>query len=77
MEGHGGSALARASGGDMGAEVSSASGDRRGSRGIPDEMLKEIEVMYGFDKPAHERFFKMLKDYATFNFGDSFFREKA
>ncbi|HDZ38126.1 MAG TPA: microcin C ABC transporter permease YejB [Marinobacter sp.] len=77
MEGHGGSALARASGGDTGAEGSSASGDRRGSRGIPDDMLKEIEVMYGFDKPAYERFFKMLKDYATFNFGDSFFRDKS
>lgn len=77
MEGHGGSALARASGGDSGAEVSSASGDSRGSRGIPEELLKEIEVMYGFDKPAHERFLKMLGDYATFNFGDSFFREKS
>ena len=77
MEGHGGSALARASGGGTGGEVADSSGDTRGSRGIPDELLKEIEVMYGFDKPAHERFFKMLGDYATFNFGDSFFREKS
>jgi len=74
MEGHGGGALSRASGGG-GSEVS-AGGDSRGSRGIPDEMLKDLEVMYGFDKPAHERFFKMLKDYATFNFGESFFRER-
>lgn len=77
MEGHGGSALARASGGDAGGEVSSASGDSRGSRGIPEELLREIEVMYGFDKPPHERFLKMLGDYATFNFGDSFFRENS
>lgn len=76
MEGHGGSALSRASGGDTGGEVSSGSGDSRAARGIPDELLKEIEVMYGFDKPAHERFMKMLGDYATFDFGDSFFREK-
>ncbi|MEX2475561.1 microcin C ABC transporter permease YejB [Marinobacter sp.] len=75
MEGHGGGALARASGGGSGGEVSSG-GDSRGSRGIPDEMLQEIEVMYGFDKPAHERFLKMLGDYATFNFGESFFRER-
>jgi len=76
MEGHGGGALARAGGGG-GAEVPTSSGDSRGSRGIPEEMLREIEILYGFDKPAHERFFKMLGDYATFNFGDSFFREQS
>ncbi|KAA1175141.1 microcin C ABC transporter permease YejB [Marinobacter salinexigens] len=77
MEGHGGSALSRASGGDTGGEVATTSGDSRATRGIPDELLKEIEVMYGFDKPAPERFIKMLGDYATFNFGDSFFRDKS
>jgi microcin C transport system permease protein len=77
MQGHGGNALARASGGDSGSEVSSASNDSRSSRGIPDELLKEIKVMYGFDKPAYERFLKMLKDYATFNFGDSFYRNSS
>lgn len=78
MEGHGGSALARAAGGDAGGEVASASsGDTRGSRGLPPELLAEIEKMYGFDKPAPERFLKMLKDYATFDFGDSFFRDRS
>jgi len=77
MQGLGGGALARASGGGTAGEVSAAPTDSRGSRGIPDELLKDIEVMYGFDKPAYERFFKMLGDYATFNFGDSFFREKS
>jgi microcin C transport system permease protein len=32
--------------------------------------------MYGFDKPLHVRYFKMMRDYATFNFGDSFFRDQ-
>ncbi|MGM0953093.1 MAG: microcin C ABC transporter permease YejB [Pseudomonadota bacterium] len=78
MEGHGGSTLARAGGGGMAGEVAStSSSDSRGSRGLPPELLKEIEVMYGFDKPAHERFFKMLGDYATFDFGDSFFRDRS
>ncbi|KXS52281.1 MAG: microcin C transport system permease protein [Marinobacter sp. T13-3] len=78
MEGHGGSALARAAGGDASGEVASASsGDTRGSRGLPPELLAEIEKMYGFDKPAPERFLKMLKDYATFDFGDSFFRDRS
>ncbi|MBC7190954.1 microcin C ABC transporter permease YejB [Marinobacter sp.] len=77
MEGHGGSALARASGGGSGGEVSGGGGDSRASRGLPPELLKEIEAMYGFDKPAHERFIKMLGDYATFDFGDSFFRDRS
>ncbi len=76
MQGHGGSALSRATGGG-GAEVSSGSGDSRGSRGLPPELLKEIEAMYGFDRPAHERFLMMLKDYATFDFGESFFRDRS
>ena len=77
MEGHGSSALARAGGGDVGGEVASSSGDSRASRGLPPELLEELEAMYGFDKPAHERFFKMLGDYATFDFGDSFFRDRS
>ena len=76
MEGHGGSALARAGGGHTGGEVASGSSDSRGSRGLPPELLQEIEAMYGFDKPAHERFLMMLKDYATFDFGESFFRDR-
>lgn len=77
MEGHGSSALARAGGGDVSSEVASSSGDSRASRGLPPELLEELEAMYGFDKPAHERFFKMLGDYATFDFGDSFFRDRS
>lgn len=75
MEGHGGGTLSRATGGG-GSEVSAAS-DNRSGRGIPEELLQELEVMYGFDKPAHERFFKMLGDYATFDFGDSFYRDRS
>lgn len=73
IEGHGGGALSRATGGG-GQEV--AAGESRGERGIPPELLKELEVLYGFDKPAHERFFMMLGDYATFDFGESFFRDR-
>lgn len=74
MQGHGGSALTRAGGGG-GVEVSSG-GDSRASQGIHPELLAEIEAMYGFDKPAHERFFQMVSDYARFDFGDSFYRDR-
>jgi microcin C transport system permease protein len=30
--------------------------------------------MYGFDKPAHERFWIMLKNYVALDFGESFYR---
>lgn len=74
MEGMGGSSLSRATGGG-GAEVSQT-GETRGAKGLPPELLKEIETLYGFDKPPHERFLKMLGDYATFDFGESFYRDR-
>ena len=77
MEGHGGAAINRATGGGGGAEVASGSSDSRSSRGIPQDLLDELNKQYGFDKPAPERFIKMLKDYATFDFGDSFFRDRS
>lgn len=40
------------------------------------ELVAEIEQLYGFDKPAHERFWKMLTDYLTFDFGRSFYSDK-
>ena len=48
----------------------------RGAQGIDPAFLRELEVMYGFDKPAHKRFLKMLGDYVRFDFGDSFFRDQ-
>jgi len=47
----------------------------RGAQGLDPELIKKIETLYGFDKPAHERFWIMVKNYARFDFGDSFFRD--
>jgi len=49
-------------------------GESRGSRGVPDQFIRQLEVQFGFDKPAPERFLDMMVDYATFDFGESFFR---
>jgi microcin C transport system permease protein len=46
----------------------------RGARGLDPKFIAEIERMYGFDKPMHERFFMMMKSYLTFDFGKSFFK---
>ena len=48
----------------------------RGARGLEPELIAQIEKLYGFDKPAPERFWVMLKNYAVFDFGESFFRNR-
>ena len=48
----------------------------RGARGLEPELIAQIEKLYGFDKPAHERFWVMLKNYVVFDFGESFFRDR-
>jgi len=52
----------------------SAQGASRASRGLDPKLIKDIERQYGFDKPAPERLWLMLKNYATLDFGNSFFR---
>ncbi len=47
----------------------------RGAQGLDPEFIKKLEEQFGFDKPAHERFFLMLKNYAMFDFGQSYFRD--
>jgi microcin C transport system permease protein len=51
-----------------------SSGQYRGSQGLDPDLIAKLEKQFGFDKPAHERFFKMLWDYARFDFGTSFFK---
>src|SRR5215468_1458886 len=47
----------------------------RGAQGLDPDFIKKLEVQFGFDKPPHERFFLMLKNYLTFDFGKSYFRD--
>ncbi|BBI99868.1 microcin C ABC transporter permease YejB [Ferrigenium kumadai] len=49
----------------------------RGQQGIDAERMAEIKALYGFDKPAPERFWIMLKGFATFDLGTSFFHQKS
>ena len=48
----------------------------RGGQGVDAKRVEEIKALYGFDKPAHERFFQMLGQYARFDLGRSFFQNK-
>jgi len=56
-----------AGGGDVGSKY-------RGAQGLDPAFVKKIEQQFGFDKPAHERFFMMLGNYLQLDFGESYFR---
>src|SRR5205807_10510832 len=47
----------------------------RGAQGLDPAFIKKLEKQFGFDKPAYERFFIMVKSYVMFDFGRSFFRD--
>ena len=46
----------------------------RGAQGLPEEFIKDLEKQFGFDKSPSQRFFIMIQNYLTFNFGESYFR---
>ncbi|WP_342359114.1 microcin C ABC transporter permease YejB [Terrarubrum flagellatum] len=73
------SAVGGGAGGDFGAQAAAQGAAQnssyRGAQGLDPALIKELEKQFGFDKPAPERFLKMLWDYARFDFGKSFFRD--
>lgn len=78
VSGLGGDVAGRVSGsgeGGQGAASTVETSSRyQGAQGLDPAFVAELEKRFGFDKPAHERFFDMLVDYARFDFGDSFYR---
>ena len=69
----GGGADAGAGGAEQGAGEGSY--EYRGAQGLDPEFIAMLEKQFGFDKPPLERFFKMIWDYARFDFGESYFRD--
>ncbi len=62
---------------DSGGEGAAASGaGYRGRQGVDAKRIEEIRTLYGFDKPAPERFMHMLGQFARFDLGSSFFYPK-
>src|SRR3546814_1577016 len=66
--------LFRSSGDIAVASEASSTGAYRGAQGLRPEFIAELERQFGLDKPAHERFFLMIRNYLAFDFGESFFR---
>ncbi|MFN0297046.1 microcin C ABC transporter permease YejB [Acinetobacter albensis] len=62
--------------GATGGETASTQSHYEGAKGLSEEMVAKIKAQYGFDEPAPTRFWNMLKSYANFDFGTSFFKDK-
>jgi microcin C transport system permease protein len=88
IKGHGVEATARFAGsaqGEIGggqpppgtASAAGATSKYRGAQGLDPKFIAELEKLYGFDKPAHERFFQMIGNYLVFDFGESFYRNRS
>ncbi len=63
-------AEARAGGGSEGTSY-------KAGRDVDKKQREELMKQFGFDKPAHERYLKMIGDYARFDLGKSFLQNKS
>ena len=61
--------------GQVGASADAVGSKYRGAQGLDPDFIKKLEVQFGFDKPAPERFALMLWNFARFDFGKSYFRD--
>jgi microcin C transport system permease protein len=83
LRGHGVEATARVGGVAQGESARPAlgagdsAGKYRGAQGLDPALIKQLERMYGFDQPAYKRFLKMMKSYLSFDFGQSFYRDRS
>lgn len=69
--------VAQLQGADGAAEGAAAGSAYRGRQGMDAKRIEEIKALYGFDKPAHERFFQMVGQLLRFDLGQSFFYPKS
>ncbi len=70
--------VAQLQGRDTGGEGAAVGGaGYRGRQGVDAARIAEIRAFYGFDKPAHERFWQMLGQFVRFDLGKSFFYPKS
>lgn len=78
VQGIGTQATERFTGGNAGeisVQETGQSGKYRGAQGLDPAFIAQLERQYGFDKPVHERFLKMIGDYLRFDFGESYYRD--
>jgi microcin C transport system permease protein len=45
----------------------------QGNKGLDQQRVEQLRKLYGFDKPAGERFLEMMRNYLVFDFGQSYY----
>jgi microcin C transport system permease protein len=77
LKGNAGTGLGQVAGGggELRSTATSAQ-ESRGARGLDPEFIKQLNKLYGFDKPPAERFWMMLTNYLRFDFGMSFYQDR-
>jgi microcin C transport system permease protein len=73
----GGSAGGETGRGPGGVQGGDLTAKYRGARGLDPELIRQLEKLYGFDRPPARRFLLMMKHYVMFDFGQSFFRDRS
>ena len=73
----GGGDVGQGGGGAGRADGAESASKYRGAQGLDPKFIAELEKQFGFDKPAWERFLLMVKNYAMFDFGRSYFRDES
>ena len=63
--------------GTGGEAAGSSSALYQGDSGLDKEKLDKLKALYGFDKPAHQRFFEMLSKFAVFDLGESYIYQQS
>ncbi|WP_457572949.1 microcin C ABC transporter permease YejB [Desulfolithobacter sp.] len=56
-----------------GEATSGGTGLYQGSKGLDQQRIEQLRKLYGFDKPPLVRFLTMMRDYLTFDFGESYY----
>jgi microcin C transport system permease protein len=79
----GSSATARVAGaggetlGGGGSNTSSGTPTYRGAQGLDPEFVAQLRKQFGLDQPVWKRFLLMMRNYLTFDFGQSYFRGRS
>ncbi len=70
------SRIAGADAGRQAMESTTAESQLAGAQGLDPELIEMIEKQFGFDRPIHERYLKMIGDYLTFDLGVSYYQDR-
>lgn len=69
--------VAQMSGYGAGGETGGNVGLYQGKKGLDSERLDQLKKLYGFDQPPLIRFFKMMRSYLVFDFGQSYYHHQS